>query len=150
MDTLRALGQKTEIPGKPDVSILEAVPNPHKTDQFAARFTCPEFSSLCPVTGQPDYATFVIDYVPKEALLESKSLKLYLFAYRNHRGFHEACSTRIARDIFLTIDPYWLRLVGYWNARGGIPIDVFIEIGDQPDHVFIPMVEPASTYRPRG
>ncbi|MBM3579245.1 MAG: NADPH-dependent 7-cyano-7-deazaguanine reductase QueF [Alphaproteobacteria bacterium] len=133
------LGKKTVYQlNKPDHKILQAVVNPHPDTDYVARFTCPEFTSLCPVTGQPDFAEFVIDYVPSASLLESKSLKLYLFSYRNHGAFHEDCTVQVAKDITKCIKPKWLRIAGYWNPRGGIPIDVFFEVGKLPKNVVDP------------
>jgi 7-cyano-7-deazaguanine reductase len=131
------LGKKTAYAlENPDQKILQAVPNPHSDLDYLARFTCPEFTSLCPITGQPDFAEMVIDYVPNKSILESKSLKLYLFSYRNHGAFHEDCTVQIAKDIIKTIKPKWLRISGYWNARGGIPIDVFFQTGEAPAGIF--------------
>lgn len=122
------LGQKTQYElDKPDLKILEAVDNPHQDTNYAIRFACPEFTSICPITGQPDFAKLVIDYVPDEKIVESKALKLYLFAYRNHGAFHEDCTVQIAKDIIACINPKWLRIGGYWYPRGGIPIDIFYQ-----------------------
>ena len=123
--TLTQLGQPTELPASPDEARLETVPNPHRDASYVVRFTCPEFTSLCPVTGQPDFAHLVIDYVPKDRLVESKSLKLFLGAFRNHGSFHEDCTLTIARRLEAALEPVWLRIGGYWYPRGGIPIDVF-------------------------
>lgn len=131
------LGKKTTYElNEPNLKTLQAVPNPHAGLNYVARFTCPEFTSICPVTGQPDFGELVIDYVPNKSLLESKSLKLYLFSYRNHGAFHEDCTVQVAKDIVKTIKPKWLRIVGYWNPRGGIPIDVFYQTGEMPKGVF--------------
>ncbi len=113
------------------------------------RFTCPEFTSLCPVTGQPDFAHLVIDYVPGEWIVESKSLKLFLASFRNHAAFHEACTTLIARRVVEAIAPVWLRLGGYWHPRGGMPIDVFVQHGAPPEGVWIPD-QGVAAYRGRG
>ena len=96
---------------------------------YLVRFTAPEFTSLCPVTGQPDFAHLVIDYVPGQWLLESKSLKLYVASFRNHGAFHEDCTVVIGKRIASEIKPKWLRIGGYWYPRGGIPIDVFWQTG---------------------
>jgi 7-cyano-7-deazaguanine reductase len=130
---LRALGNKVTLPKQPDLAVLEAVPNPHKNSNYVVRFTCPEFTSICPITGQPDFAKLVIDYVPNKSILESKSLKLYLGSYRNHGAFHEDCTVRIAKDICRVIKPTWLSIVGYWNARGGIAIAVSYQTGPRPE-----------------
>jgi 7-cyano-7-deazaguanine reductase len=142
---LDQLGRHTALPASPEQAVLEKVPNPHPDARYVVRFTCPEFTSLCPVTGQPDFAHLVIDYIPNAAIVESKSLKLYLGAFRNHAGFHEACTVGIAE----TIAPHWLRIGGYWYPRGGIPIDVFYQTGPAPDGVWIPDTGVAP-YRGRG
>ncbi len=128
----------------PSKEILQSVPNPHQDVDYMIRFTCPEFTSICPITGQPDFAHLVLDYVPSKKIVESKSLKLYLFSYRNHGAFHEDCTVQIAKDIIATINPKWLRLCGYWFPRGGIPIDVFFESGKLPSGVFVKEQEPYS------
>jgi 7-cyano-7-deazaguanine reductase len=143
------LGRPTRLPQSPDAAVLETVPNPHRGLVYAVRFTCPEFTSLCPVTGQPDFAHLVIDYVPDAAILESKSLKLYLGAFRNHGAFHEDCTLTIARRLVATMAPIWLRIAGYWYPRGGIPIDVFYQTGAPPAGLWLP--EPGvAPYRGRG
>ena len=135
---LDQLGSKTPIPNSPSEAALEKVANPHKSSVYVVRFTCPEFTSLCPVTGQPDFAHLSIDYVPKASLLESKSLKLYLASFRNHQGFHEECTMDIAQKIIQAIAPAWLRIGGYWYPRGGIPIDIFFQTGEPPKEVWVP------------
>ncbi|MCC7259490.1 MAG: NADPH-dependent 7-cyano-7-deazaguanine reductase QueF [Alphaproteobacteria bacterium] len=135
---LTQLGGKTEIAASPDEAVLEKVANPHADVVYNVRFSCPEFTSLCPITGQPDFAHLVIDYVPGKFLLESKSLKLYLASFRNHGAFHEACTVEIARRIVKEVKPKWLRIGGYWYPRGGIPIDVFYQTGEMPKGVWIP------------
>ena len=132
------LGRATAQPGTPDAARLDRVPNPHADTLYVARFTCPEFTSLCPVTGQPDFAHLVIDYVPRAWLLESKSLKLYLAAFRNHGAFHEDCTVSIGKRIAATLEPHWLRIGGYWFPRGGIPIDVFWQTGTPPEGLWLP------------
>lgn len=117
---------------------LDRVRNPHPTQSYVVRFTCPEVTSLCPMTGQPDFAHIVIDYVPDGWLLESKSLKLFLFGFRNHGAFHEDCTMLIARKIVDAIQPTWLRLGGYWFPRGGIPLDIFYQVGDLPPGAWVP------------
>jgi len=129
--------------------VLEAVPNPHQETDYLVRFTAPEFTSLCPVTGQPDFAHFVIDYVPEDAIVESKSLKLFLAAFRNHAAFHEDCTITIAKRIEDAISPKWLRIGGYWYPRGGIPIDVFYQTGEAPEGLWLPD-QGVQPYRGRG
>ena len=113
--------------------MLERVANPSRGRHYVVRFTCPEFTSLCPITGQPDFAHIVIDYIPRDWIVESKSLKLYLTSFRNHGAFHEACTMAIAERLAALLDPVWLRIGGYWYPRGGIPIDVFWQTGAPPD-----------------
>ena len=147
--TLTQLGSTAEIPESPDAATLETVPNPHAGTPYLVRFACPEFTALCPVTGQPDFAHFVIDYIPDRVLLESKSLKLYLASFRNHRGFHEACTVGIAKRIEAETAPVWLRIGGYWYPRGGIPIDIFYQSGPPPEDVWLPD-QGVPPYRGRG
>ena len=146
---LTQLGGDSKIPASPDEAVLERVPNPHKDTDYAVRFSAPEFTSICPLTGQPDFAHLVLDYVPGDWLVESKSLKLFLTSFRNHGDFHEACTVSIAKRIEEITQPKWLRLGGYWYPRGGIPIDVFYQTGEPPKGVFVPEtgVQP---YRGRG
>ena len=149
MKKLTQLGKKSALPASPEKAVLEKVPNPHKGVAYCARFTCPEFTSLCPVTGQPDFAHLVIDYVPENWLVESKSLKLFLGAFRNHSAFHEDCTVGIARRLVLEIKPKWLRIGGYWFPRGGIPIDVFWQTGEPLSGVWLPD-QGVLSYRGRG
>src|SRR5579871_6625386 len=119
------LGRPSAIPEAPDARTLDRAPNPQRDTDYVARFTVPEFTSMCPMTGQPDFAHLVLDYVPDSWIVESKSLKLYLASFRNHGAFHEDCTLRIGKDIVGALTPRWLRIGGYWHPRGGIPIDVF-------------------------
>ncbi len=146
---LTQLGHKTSLPVSPESSVLERVPNPHSDTHYLARFTCPEFTSLCPVTGQPDFAHLVIDYAPDAWLLESKSLKLYLSAFRNHGAFHEDCTIAIGKRIVDLLSPHWLRIGGYWYPRGGIPIDIFWQWGTCPDGLWVPD-QNVPAYKGRG
>lgn len=143
------LGRTIAIPASPDEARLERVANPHPGKRYLARFTAPEFTSLCPVTGQPDFAQLVIDYAPRAWILESKSLKLYLSSFRNHGAFHEDCTVAIGARIAALLKPYWLRIGGYWYPRGGIPIDVFWQTGKPPAGLWIPE-QGVPTYRGRG
>jgi len=143
------LGRAVEWPTSPDEAQLDRVPNPQSTTPYLVRFAVPEFTSMCPVTGQPDFAHIVIDYVPRQWLLESKSLKLYLASFRNHAAFHEDCTVSIGRRIAAEIKPAWLRIGGYWYPRGGIPIDVFWQTGRPPKDLWIPD-QGVSPYRGRG
>ena len=146
---LTQLGQTVKQPASPQEAVLEAVPNPHPDSDYMIRFTAPEFTTLCPITGQPDFAHFVIDYVPGKSIVESKSLKLYLTSYRNVGSFHEATTLEIAKRIVAAIKPRYLRIGGYWYPRGGMPIDVFWQTGKLPKGVWLPDtgVQP---YRGRG
>jgi len=146
---LTQLGQNVSIPASPEQANLERVPNPHATELYLARFTAPEFTSLCPITGQPDFAHLMIDYVPNRWLIESKSLKLYLSSFRNHGAFHEDCTVSIGLRLAALIKPRWLRIGGYWYPRGGIPIDVFWQTGKPPATVWIPE-QGVPPYRGRG
>ncbi|MBY0561825.1 preQ(1) synthase [Hyphomicrobium sp.] len=143
------LGKQVGIPESPEAARLDRVANPHADTDYVARFTAPEFTSLCPVTGQPDFAHLVIDYVPGGWLLESKSLKLYLASFRNHGAFHEDCTVAIGKRIAGLIEPKFLRIGGYWYPRGGIPIDVFWQTGTPPKDVWLPD-QGVQTYRGRG
>jgi 7-cyano-7-deazaguanine reductase len=146
---LTVLGQPAELPASPEEARLDSVANPHRDETYLVRFTAPEFTSLCPVTGQPDFAHLVIDYVPDEFIVESKSLKLFLGAFRNHGAFHEDCTVAIAKRIIAVIAPRWLRIGGYWYPRGGIPIDVFWQTGDPPKGLWLPD-QGVQPYRGRG
>jgi 7-cyano-7-deazaguanine reductase len=146
---LRQLGAATAIPSSPSAAVLERVANPHPRKVYLARFTAPEFTSLCPVTGQPDFAHLVIDYVPGRWLVESKSLKLYLTSFRNHGAFHEDCTLAVAGRLVEFLTPRWLRIGGYWYPRGGMPIDVFWQTGRPPAGLWIPD-QGVPTYRGRG
>jgi 7-cyano-7-deazaguanine reductase len=148
-DNLTQLGGATRRPDSPEAAELERVANPQADIAYAVRFTAPEFTSLCPLTGQPDFAHLVIDYVPGPWLVESKSLKLYLGAFRNHGAFHEDCTLSIARRLVDLLDPVWLRIGGYWYPRGGIPIDVYWQTGPAPADVWIPD-QGVPPYRGRG
>ena len=145
----KQLGRSVPVPASPAEAVLERVPNPHPDVAYCARFTAPEFTSLCPVTGQPDFAHLVIDYVPKDWLIESKSLKLYLAAFRNHGAFHEDCTVAIGKTIVALAEPHFLRIGGYWYPRGGIPIDVFWQTGNCPAGVWLPE-QGVAPYRGRG
>jgi 7-cyano-7-deazaguanine reductase len=149
MKDLTQLGRSAPIPESPEKAVLETVRNPHPGERYLVRFAAPEFTSLCPITGQPDFAHLVIDYVPQELLVESKSLKLYLNSFRNHGAFHEDCTVAIGRRLVAALRPVWLRIGGYWYPRGGMPIDVFWQTGAPPDGVWIPD-QGVAPYRGRG
>ena len=146
---LKSLGRPVSLPVAPEKAELERVANPHPDTDYVARFTAPEFTALCPITGQPDFAHLVIDYVPGKFLLESKSLKLYLYSFRNEDAFHEDATVAIGKRIFAEIKPKWLRIGGYWYPRGGMPIDVFWQMGKLPKGVWVPD-QGVAPYRGRG
>ena len=146
---LTQLGREVRGFDSPEAAVLERVPNPHPDTTYLVRFTAPEFTSLCPVTGQPDFAHIVIDYVPGAWLVESKSLKLYLSSFRNHGAFHEDCTVAIGRRLVSELEPAWLRIGGYWYPRGGIPIDVFWQTGPAPEGLWLPD-QGVAPYRGRG
>ena len=148
-EELTLLGTSGPLPPSPEEAILERVSNPQPDTAYLVRFTCPEFTSLCPVTGQPDFAHLVIDYVPQNWVVESKSLKLYLGAFRNHGAFHEDCTVGIGKRLEEFLSPHWLRIGGYWYPRGGIPIDVFYQSGPPPAELWIPD-QGVPSYRGRG
>jgi len=146
---LTQLGREARGFDSPAAAVLERVPNPHPDASYLVRFAAPEFTSLCPVTGQPDFAHLVIDYVPAEWLVESKSLKLYLGSFRNHGAFHEDCTVAIGKRLVSQLEPIWLRIGGYWYPRGGIPIDVFWQSGVAPAGLWLPD-QGVAPYRGRG
>jgi 7-cyano-7-deazaguanine reductase len=148
-ERLTQLGHETKLPASPDEAVLERVANPHPDSLHLVRFTAPEFTCLCPITGQPDFAHFVIDYAPDGWLIESKSLKLYLGSFRNHGAFHEDATLAIGKRIVATAGPRWLRIGGYWQPRGGIPIDVFWQTGPPPEGLWLPD-QGVAAYRGRG
>lgn len=148
-DGLTQLGGKSDLPSSPEEAELERVSNPQKGKTYLVRFTAPEFTSICPITGAPDFAHLMIDYVPGDFLVESKSLKLFLGSFRNHGAFHEDCTLTIASRIAEAIEPQWLRIGGYWYPRGGIPIDVFYQTGPVPEGLWLPEQD-VPPYRGRG
>jgi len=148
-DGLTQLGRPVPLPASPAEAKLERVPNPDVGKNYVVRFTCPEFTSLCPLTGQPDFAHIVIDYIPGEWIVESKSLKLVFASFRNHGAFHEACTMQIVNRLMELLTPVWLRIGAYWYPRGGMPIDVFWQSGEPPAGAWIPE-QAVSPYRGRG
>jgi 7-cyano-7-deazaguanine reductase len=148
-ENLTQLGGKSDLPASPEQAVIERVPNPHEATDYLVRFTAPEFTSICPITGAPDFAHLMIDYVPGKWLVESKSLKLFLGSFRNHGAFHEDCTVGIAQRLVKEIKPVWLRIGGYWYPRGGIPIDVFYQTGPAPKSVWVPD-QGVPPYRGRG
>ena len=143
------LGRAVTLPASPEEAVLDAVPNPHRDSDYVVRFTAPEFTTLCPITGQPDFAHFVIDYAPAGKIVESKSLKLFLASFRNTSGFHEDTTLKIGKRIKAAIKPRFIRVAGYWYPRGGIPIDIFYQTGKLPSGTWLPDAGVAP-YRGRG
>jgi 7-cyano-7-deazaguanine reductase len=146
---LTQLGRSVALPRSPAEARLEAVANPHPDTDYLVRFCLPEFTTLCPVTGQPDFAHFVIDYAPARWIVESKSLKLFLASFRNHAAFHEDCTLTIGKRVVAAIKPKYLRIAGFWYPRGGIPIDIFWQTGKVPAGIWLPDTGVAN-YRGRG
>jgi 7-cyano-7-deazaguanine reductase len=135
---LTQLGRRVALPESPDQAKLESVANPHADADYLVRFMAPEFTCLCPITGQPDFAHFVMDYCPAKLLVESKSLKLFLTSFRNHGAFHEDCTVLIGKRVVAAIKPKYLRIAGFWAPRGGMPIDVFWQTGKLPVGIWLP------------
>jgi 7-cyano-7-deazaguanine reductase len=146
---LTHLGRRSALPASPEEAKLEYVANPRPGRPYLVRFTAPEFTSLCPITGQPDFAHLIVDYAPAGRIVESKSLKLFLGSFRSHPGFHEDVTVGIAERLTREMEPLWLRIGGYWYPRGGIPIDVFWQSGPPPEGLWIP-AQDVPPYRGRG
>lgn len=135
MSELTHLGKQSPIQDDPSKVVLDRIQNPNPHLLYCCRFVVPEMNSLCPQTGQPDFATLIIDYCPRGYLLESKALKLYIFAHRNHGAFHEDVTVSIGKQIYDKIEPRWLRIAGFWNGRGGISINIVSELGTLPEEI---------------
>ena len=146
---LTMLGNPATQPAHPDQARLERVQNPAIPRHYMIRLTCPEFTSICPLTGQPDFAHIIIDYIPEDWIVESKSFKLLMASYRNHDAFHEACTMEIAGKLVDFLNPVWLRIGAYWYPRGGIPLDIFWQTGTAPAGVWVPPQD-VPGYRGRG
>jgi len=129
MDKLQSLGNNTNYAFNYNPEILESFNNKHPENDYMVKFNCPEFTSLCPITGQPDFATIYISYMPDEKMVESKSLKLYLFSFRNHGGFHEDCVNIIMKDLIKLMDPKYIEVWGKFLPRGGLSIDPYCNYG---------------------
>jgi 7-cyano-7-deazaguanine reductase len=149
LPTLTYLGRSTPAPKTPVEAILDRVPNPYGDGPYVVRFSAPEFTVLCAVTGQPDFAHIMIDYVPKDWLVESKSLKFFLASFRNHSGSHEETTIAIGSRLAAVLQPVYLRVGGYWYPRGGMPIDVFWASGTLPDNIWLPD-QGIGSFRGRG
>ena len=128
-ESLTLLGKKTEYKQDYAPEVLEAFINKHQENDYWVKFTCPEFTSLCPITGQPDFANIIISYIPDVKMVESKSLKLYMFSFRNHGGFHEDCVNLIMKDLVKLMDPKYIEVTGIFTPRGGIAIHPYANYG---------------------
>jgi 7-cyano-7-deazaguanine reductase len=128
-DKLNLLGKKTEYKTDYAPEVLETFTNKHQDHDYWVTFDCPEFTTLCPITGQPDFATIRIDYIPDTKMVESKSLKLYLFSFRNHGAFHEDCVNVIMKDLIRLMDPKYIEVTGIFTPRGGISIYPYTNYG---------------------
>ena len=137
MKKLNQIGKKSKILNDPKKVILDTVENPYKELKYVVRLSSPEFTSICPLTSQPDFGNIIIDYIPKKLIVESKSFKLFLHSFRNHGAFHEECTLMIANKVINTVSPIWLRIGGFWNPRGGIPIDIFYQTSKKPDDIWL-------------
>src|SRR3954469_21645407 len=146
---LSHLGHSSPLPASPEEATLDYVPTPRTGRPYLVRFAAPEFTALCPVTGQPDFAHLVIDYAPGATIVESKSLKLFLGAFRNHAGFHEDVTIGIGQRLAAEMKPLWLRIGGYLYSRGGLADGVFLQMGAPPQALWVPDQGVAS-YRGRG
>ncbi len=130
--SLTQLGAMVEPPRTPREARLETIANPHPDQDYVVRLTSLELTTVCPITGQPDFATLIVDYVPGDLLVESKSFKLFLGSFRNHGSFHEDCTVYVLKRLREAMNPKYIRIVGLWSPRGGIPIDVVVEWGELP------------------
>lgn len=139
-DGLQALGKKTDYKMDYAPEMLETFVNKHQDNDYWVQFNCPEFTSLCPITGQPDFAEIVISYIPGEYMVESKSLKLYLFSFRNHGDFHEDCVNIIMKDLIKLMNPKYIEVTGLFTPRGGISIHPYANYG-RPGTKFERMAE---------
>tara|TARA_B100001123_G_C15277409_1_gene1012691 strand:- start:306 stop:767 length:462 start_codon:yes stop_codon:yes gene_type:complete len=144
-----SLGKKLTIPSNPEEAVLEKIKNLHKDTLYVTRFSIPEFTSICPVTKQPDFGHLLIDYVPSNWLIESKSMKYYINSFRNYGIFHEDITIKIGKKILSSVKPKWLRIGGYFYPRGGIPIDVFWQSCSPPKGLWVPKAG-IKTYKGRA
>lgn len=131
MDSVSLLGHHTQYPDNYAPEVLETFLNKHPENDYLVTFNCPEFTSLCPITGQPDFAKIVISYIPNEKMVESKSLKIYLFSFRNHGDFHEDCVNIIMKDLIRLMSPRYIEVTGIFTPRGGISIYPFANYADE-------------------
>lgn len=134
LEGISLLGNKNVVyPHDYDPGLLETFENKHPENEYVVTFDCPEFTTLCPMTGQPDFGNIIISYIPRQRMVESKSLKLYLFSFRNHGDFHEDCVNIIMKDLWKLMDPKYIEVKGLFMPRGGISIYPFANMGDE-DH----------------
>lgn len=140
MENFKNLGKSTSYKFDYNPEVLDSFPNKHPGNDYMVKFNCPEFTSLCPITGQPDYASIYISYMPDSKLVESKSLKLYLFSFRNHGAFHEDCVNIIMNDLINLLEPKYIEVWGKFLPRGGISIDPYSNYG-KPGTKFEKMAE---------
>lgn len=140
MNDLKSLGKSTGYDFSYSPRVLETFENRHPGNDYWVKFNCPEFTSLCPITGQPDFAAIYISYIPDVNMVESKSLKLYLFSFRNHGGFHEDCVNIIMKDLIKLMEPRYIEVWGKFTPRGGISIDPYCNYG-RPESKFVVMAE---------
>lgn len=140
MDDLKSLGKSTGYEFSYSPEVLETFENRHPGNDYWVKLNCPEFTSLCPITGQPDFAAIYISYIPDVKMVESKSLKLYLFSFRNHGGFHEDCVNIIMKDLIRLMEPRYIEVWGKFTPRGGISIDPYSNYG-KPGTRFVAMSE---------
>ncbi|MDR1809119.1 MAG: preQ(1) synthase [Prevotella sp.] len=140
IENLKSLGRKTEYRDNYAPEVLETFTNKHPENDYWVTFNCPEFTSLCPITGQPDFATIHINYLPAEKMVESKSLKLYLFSFRNHGAFHEDCVNIIMKDLLKLMSPKYIEVTGLFTPRGGISIYPYCNYG-QPGTAYEEMAK---------
>jgi 7-cyano-7-deazaguanine reductase len=140
MENFKNLGKESDLHFDYDKSVLESFDNKHPDRDYWVKFNCPEFTSLCPITGQPDFASIYISYIPDRKMLESKSLKLYLFSFRNHGAFHEDCVNVILNDLVEILQPRYIEVVGKFLPRGGISIDPWCNYG-QPGTRYVELAE---------
>jgi len=141
MKKKNVLGQNVKVVDSPIKYKFDKINNKNKNSLYNIRITVPEFTSICPVTGQPDFATIIVDYVPKQSIVESKSFKLFIQSFRNYGIFHEDVTLLIGKELFKSLNPKWIRVQGLFAPRGGIPIDVFWQSSKQPNNIYLPEID---------
>ena len=141
MKKINVLGQNVKVVDSPIGYKFDKINNKNKNSLYNIRITVPEFTSICPVTGQPDFATIIVDYVPRQSIVESKSFKLFIQSFRNYGIFHEDVTLLIGKQLFKSLKPKWIRVQGFFSPRGGIPIDVFWQSSKQPNNIHLPEID---------